>query len=236
VDRVCYFVDTYANSNDHDLGFAVLKVLRANDIDVVLPKQRPAPLPAICYGDTQRARKDLEFNVQHLAPWVSKGYKVACSEPSAALALKEDMRHFVTSPEAQAVSVATVELMNYLYSLYQQGQLKRCDSVSESFAYHSPCHLTSVGDKASLPLLAALCDMTITDLDAGCCGLSGTFGMQKKNKDLSHAIGSRLKSALDASPTIAILTECAACKMQIEHLSKERIVLHPIKILARAYA
>jgi len=235
-DRVCYFADTYANSNDHELGFAVLDVLRANDIEVVLPNQRPAPLPAICYGDTRRARKDLEFNVSHLAPWASQGYKVVCSEPSAALALKEDMSHFLTGDEAESVSQATVELMNYLLSLHTQNKLKPCDVVSESFLYHSPCHLTSVGDKASLPLLTALCHCDITDLNAGCCGLSGTFGMQKKNKDLSQAIAARLKTALDSSPDRTILTECAACKMQIEHLHDQCTVVHPIKILAQAYA
>ncbi|MCF7974848.1 MAG: FAD-binding protein [Phycisphaerae bacterium] len=236
IDRVCYFVDTYANHNDHELGFAVLEVLRANDIEVVLPPQRPAPLPAICYGDTQRARKDFAFNVHHLAPWVDRGYKVVCSEPSAALALKEDLRHYVTDDQARAVSEATVELMNYLYGLHGQGKLKPCHAVTEAFAYHSPCHLTSVGDKASLPLLAALCHSQITDLNAGCCGLSGTFGMQTKNKDLSQAMATRLKEALHASPTHQVLTECAACKMQIEHLHEQAVVTHPIKILARAYA
>ncbi len=236
LDRVCYFVDTYANSNDHDLGFAVLDVLRANHIEVVLPAQRPAPLPSICYGDSKRARKDLEFNVRHLTPWVKQGYRVVCSEPSAALALKEDVRHFVTSDEARAVSDATVELMNYLYSLHTQGSLKPCRAKPESFVYHSPCHLTCVGRMASLPLLTAMCHSKITNLNAGCCGLSGTFGMQKKNRDLSQAMAGPLKEALHASPGQHVLTECAACKMQIEHLSDQCTVTHPIKILAQAYA
>ena len=43
-----------------------------------------------------------------------------------------------------------------------------------------------------------------------------------------------LKEALEKSPTKNVLTECAACKMQIEHIS-DKIVRHPIKILAEAY-
>jgi glycerol-3-phosphate dehydrogenase subunit C len=76
VDKVAYFVDTYVNYNDHELGFAVLKVLRHNGIDVILPRQRPAPLPAICYGAVKRARRDLEYNVKHLAKAVREGYKM----------------------------------------------------------------------------------------------------------------------------------------------------------------
>ncbi len=80
-----------------------------------------------------------------------------------------------------------------------------------------------------------LCGVKVVDLKAGCCGLSGTFGMQKKNYELSSQISGSLKEALEKSPTKNVLTECAACKMQIEHIS-DYSVTHPIKILAGAYA
>jgi FAD/FMN-containing dehydrogenase/ferredoxin len=80
VDKVAYFVDMYANYNDHELGFAVLEVLRANCIEVILPKQRPTPLPAICYGNFKVARRDLAYSVKHLAKVIRDGYKIVCSE------------------------------------------------------------------------------------------------------------------------------------------------------------
>ncbi|GAH62969.1 unnamed protein product, partial [marine sediment metagenome] len=91
IDKVAYFVDTYANYNDHELGFAVLDVLRTNGIEVILPKQLPAPLPAIVYGDVKTARRDLSYNVKYLAKAVRDGYKIICSEPSAALCLKSEL-------------------------------------------------------------------------------------------------------------------------------------------------
>ena len=42
-------------------------MLRHNDIEVILPQQRPMPLPAICYGDVKGAKRELAFNVKHLA-------------------------------------------------------------------------------------------------------------------------------------------------------------------------
>jgi FAD/FMN-containing dehydrogenase/Fe-S oxidoreductase len=250
VDKVAYFVDTYANNNDHELGFAVLEVLRANSIDVILPQQRPAPLPAIVYGDVKRARKDLSFNVRHLAKAVRDGYKIICSEPSAALCLKTELRHFVSGPDAKLVSENTFELMNYLLELLKQGKLKpvepsrkerllrryapRNDSGA-GFVYHLPCHLCAVGNgTASIKLLQELCGVSVVDLKAGCCGFAGTFGMQKKNYELSSQIAAGLKEALEKTQTKNVLTECAACKMQIEHIS-DKIVRHPIKILADAY-
>lgn len=246
VDKVAYFVDTYANYNDHELGFAVLDVLRANGIEVILPKQAPAPLPAIAYGDVKRAKKDLSYNVRHLAKPAGEGYKIVCSEPSAAKCLKEQLRHFVVGADARLVSENTYELMSYLLGLYREGKLKgRNDSVKREakcknggerqFVYHLPCHLYAVGGKgASMELLQEICGVRIVDLDAGCCGLAGTFGMQKKNYELSSQIAARLKEALESAGTKNVLTECSACKMQIEHIS-DCVVRHPIKLLAEAY-
>jgi len=250
IDKVAYFVDTYANFNDHQLGFAVLEVLRTNGIEVVLPKQRPAPLPAICYGDVKTAQRDLAYIVKHLTTAVREGYKIVCSEPSAALCLQQELRHFVAGEDAELVSQNTFELMSYLLDLYKEGKLKpiaesekdrllrryapRNDNVA-GFAYHCPCHLCAIGGAgASIELLSELCNVKVVDLQSGCCGLAGTFGMQKKNYDLSSQIAAGLKQALESAGTKYVLTECSACKMQMEHISN-CAVLHPIKVLADAY-
>ncbi|MDD5326320.1 MAG: anaerobic glycerol-3-phosphate dehydrogenase subunit C [Phycisphaerae bacterium] len=236
LEKIAYFVDTYANYNDHELGFAVLEVLRHNDIEVILPKQRPAPLPAIVYGNIKTARKDLAYSVKYLTKAVRDGYKIVCSEPSAALCLKEELRYFVADEDAQLISDNTYELMSYLLDLFKQNKLKPVKNhISQGFAYHQPCHLYALGEgRAGIELLKRLCSVEIAELDAGCCGIAGTFGMQKKNYELSTQISARLKEAIEKSSMETILTECAACKMQIEHISKVAVV-HPIKLLAEAY-
>ena len=236
VGKVVYFVDTFVNFNDHGLGFTVLEVLRHNDVEVVLPPQRPAPLPAMAYGDAKTARKDLEYNIAHLAGYVRDGYRVVCSEPSAALCLQQEMRHYVSGEDARLVSENTFELTGYLLSLREQGRLKPAvKEITEEFAYHLPCHLCAMSDEiASVKLLQEHCGVKVVELNAGCCGLAGTFGMQRKNYDLSSQISANLKEALEKSPVENILTECAACKMQIEHIS-DKAVQHPIMVLARAY-
>ncbi|MGE5296029.1 MAG: anaerobic glycerol-3-phosphate dehydrogenase subunit C, partial [Solirubrobacterales bacterium] len=236
VDKVAYFVDTYANFNDHVLGFTVLDVLRHNGVEVILPPQRPAPLPAIVYGDIRLARRDLSYNVRHLARAVRDGYKIVCSEPSAALCLREELRHYVAGEDARLVAENTFELMNYLADLRRHGKLESAmDSIDEKFVYHLPCHLSAVGDETvTLRLLREHFNVDVVDLQSGCCGLSGTFGMQQKNFELSTAISEGLKSALEKAPTRSVLTECAACKMQIEHIASADVV-HPIEIIAGSY-
>ncbi len=236
VDRVVYFVDTYANYNDHELGYAVLDVLAANGIAVELPAQRPAPLPAICYGDTRRVRRDFNAIVDGLKPWAEQGYTILCSEPSAALALREELVHFVAQAAAERIAQQTDHLMDYLWRLYEQGKLRPVqESLRGPYAYHHPCHAGALEPQSStLLLLRKWAQVEVVDLNAGCCGLSGTYGLQKQHADLSDRMGQRLQQVLRDLPAIPVVTECASCKMQIEHLSRH-VVLHPVKLMAQAY-
>jgi Fe-S oxidoreductase len=154
------------------------------------------------------------------------------------MALRDELRHLVDGPDAQGVSHNTVELMDYLLDLHKAGRLKAPNpGPVVEYLYHSPCHLLALTDRqAGVQVLRDLCGAKVTDLKAGCCGLAGTYGMQKKNRLLSSRLSQRLKEAISSSNLKHVLTECSACKMQIEHLGgKDLVVCHPIQILAQAY-
>lgn len=238
VDRVVYFVDSYANWNDHELGFAVLKVLNKLGVEVAVPDQRPAPLPAYVYGNLKRARKDMQYNLSQFLPYVRQGYRIVCSEPSAALCLKEELKLMLDNPTVPLVCENTVELMDYIGQLLSQstsGVLSETAGealAGKSIAYHAPCHLKSLKTVCgSLQVLNRI-GISAVDLKSGCCGLAGTVGMQQKNHDLAALIGRPLKEAIERKNPDLVVTECAACKMQIEHLTGKTVV-HPVKLLAQ---
>ena len=235
VERVVYFVDSFANYNDHALGFAVLDVLRSLGVEVVVPQQRPVPLPAFVYGNINAARRDMEYNLSQIAPFVKKGYKVICSEPSAALCLKDELRLIVDSADARLVSENTFELMDYL-STFQQPETQVSKQVPPQYAhvtlgYHAPCHLKALRSAGVSVDLLKRAGYSVVDINGGCCGLAGTAGMQKKNHNLAEAIGGHLSGAIADSGADIIVTECAACAMQIQHLTHKQVI-HPIKLLA----
>ncbi len=250
IDRVAYFVDSYANFNDHELGFAVIKILRHNGIDVIVPDQRPSPLPAFVYGDLKTARKEMQYSLRSFVWAVKEGRKIICSEPSAALFLREELRLLDSSDDARRVSENTYELMSYLEDFRRQGRLKPMPDRSaigaagehdwtillhSEYAYHAPCHLCAMrAQGSSVSLLAKLAGVKLTDVHAGCCGLAGTFGMQRKNRELSAEIGKDMARAIQGNPSPVVLTECATCKMQIEHLTG-KMVAHPVTIMAVLY-
>jgi FAD/FMN-containing dehydrogenase/Fe-S oxidoreductase len=235
-DKVVYFVDSFANWNDHELGFAVLDILERLGVEGVVPEQRPVPLPAYVYGNLKTARKDIEYNLKQIVPYVRQGYKVVCSEPSAALCIKEEMRLISDSQQARWVAENTFELMDFLKPWVE----KKFDTLSvpekyagRKIAYHAPCHLKALRLSGVSMELFNRFGMDITDINGGCCGLAGTAGMQKKHHGLSDAMGALLADKIEELDPDLILTECAACKMQIEHLTG-RPVLHPVKLLMQA--
>jgi len=237
--RAAYFVDIFGTYHDHELAEAVVDLLQHNDVEVIIPPQRAAGTPAISHGDLDYAASVAQYNVTHLVQAVREGYTVVCSEPSAAVSLKEDYPDLLGVAEAREVAENAVELGDYLRELYRRGQLKGDlkplpDSLA-LLAYHRPCHLKNLGTgEAFLELLGLIPAVEIERLPHSCCGLAGTFGMRRKNFALSMAIGKQLMQALAESPAKAGVTECSTCKMQLE-LGSGKSVWHPAKILAKSY-
>ena len=69
-------------------------------------------------------------------------------------------------------------------------------------------------------------------LDAGCCGMAGSFGFEREHYDLSLAIGGmRLFPAVAAaSPDAIIAATGVSCRQQIAQGTARRAV-HPVTLL-----
>jgi glycerol-3-phosphate dehydrogenase subunit C len=126
--------------------------------------------------------------------------------------------------------------MEYLRDLYEEDKLKPpVKEQNGKYAYHQPCHLFALGiGQPGVDVLKDRFNINIIPLNAGCCGLAGTFGMQKKNSALSQAISENLRRELGRKNYETVITECSVCAMQIEHISRSK-TQHPIKLIEKAY-
>ncbi len=76
--------------------------------------------------------------------------------------------------------------------------------------------------------------LNIVSADAGCCGMSGSYGFQKDNYQTSMKIGQALFDAVNADKYEKVVCECGTCRLQIEHGTDTKTI-HPIQILAENY-
>lgn len=234
--RVAYFHDVYVDYIYPKLGEDVVHVLERNGFDVMVPKQVGSGIAALTYGKLEEAKKAAETNVGSLAKLVEEGAKVVCSSVSAAYAIKKEYVDLLDSKEARLVAYNTHELGDFLLALYESGDLDvKFSKLKINAAYHAPCHLRALDTGLpSLKLLNLIPGVKVMDLNSGCCGLAGTFGMSKEHFDLSMKVGEALFEAIRSSGVDTVVTECEGCKMQIEQGTGVR-VLHPAEVLHMAY-
>ena len=235
--KLAYFVDTFANVHDPGIGLATVAVLRHHGYAVHVPwKQRASGLAPLNYGDVDAAREYAAYNVATFAELARDGYRIICSEPSAALMLTHDYPQLLPGDDARRVADATVELTTFLGRLRESGELKgNFRPLPFALGHHVPCHIKALhGPVAGPDLLAQLPGATVATIDAGCSGMAGTWGLRRANREASATIAAPMRAALAAAQVRFGSTECGACRMQIQHAGGPR-TLHPVQYLALAY-
>lgn len=235
--KVAYFVDHYANYHDPDVGRALAEVLLHNGIGIYVPaSQSSSGMARISAGDLKGGRKIARRNVRLLADAVRQGYTIVATEPAAVLCLKHEYPNLLDDEDAHLVAEHSHEACSFLLDLHLQARLSlEFSPVPKQLAYHQPCHLRVIDREPAGPRLMSLIpSLGVEPIEAGCTGMAGTWGLQKKNYRNSLRVGWPLISAMRSTSASMATTECSACKMQIEHGSG-RPTLHPLKLMAYAY-
>jgi len=232
---VAYFYGCWVDFNERKLGEQVVAVLERNGIEVIVPRQQCCGIPAVVNSNTDLARKYGVENVRRLSQ-LPEGVDIIASSTSCGLMLKHDYAHLLEIPGAEQVGSRVYDICEYLWMLHEAGELDvDFQPVDTRVLYHAPCHLKSHGiGYPAMRLLHLIPGVRVEEVDEGCCGISGTYGVKVEKYDLSMKIGSRLFEAVKAAGSDSVLADCETCRMQVEHGAGSRSA-HPIDILARAY-
>jgi L-lactate dehydrogenase complex protein LldF len=218
---VAYFVDTYADMCEPEIGKAVVGILEYNDCKVSLPEQVGSGVPAFLYGDMDITTRAAQFNVPRLAESVRNGCEIISSEPTAIYCLRELYPRLLNSGDATLVAVHSHDLFEFLLQLQTERVLRVFPkAISEPVGYHCPCHTRSVYGRSNAVEILKLAGVDVRPVRYNtCCGIAGTFGFKRglEGYDVSMAVGETLFERLKALGARQVLTESSVCKMQIEH-------------------
>jgi Fe-S oxidoreductase len=85
---------------------------------------------------------------------------------------------------------------------------------------------------ATKKLLARVPGATVVDLDAGCCGMAGSFGYSAEHYDVSVAIANRklLPAVRSMQPGDVLVAPGTSCRHQVADLGNTE-ALHPAVFL-----
>jgi FAD/FMN-containing dehydrogenase/Fe-S oxidoreductase len=235
--KVLFFVDQYANWHNPLLGRALVEVFRHHQINTYVPtSQTPSFMAMISAGDIQRARKLIRNNIKILSDGVRQGYDIVALEPTAIMCFQQEYRHLADSEDTALIAENSYEASAYLWAMHERNELELdLKPVNFSVIYHEPCHSRVLyPHRPALKLLELIPGLQVQLADAGCSGMAGTYGLQRKNFRTSIRIGWNLISRVRASSTQIGSTECIACKLQMEQATSKPTV-HPVALLAFAY-
>jgi glycerol-3-phosphate dehydrogenase subunit C len=239
--RVLFFPGCFIRYNRPELGRTILDLLERNGFVVEVAATECCGVPAMANGAISQARAVARDNVRILANRVEAGMRVVTACSSCGYMLKTGLGGLLKDDEqlaraAQRVGEQTFDLAELLMAQSDAGELNiNFKPESLHLAYHAPCHQKAQGiGRPWLDLLRQIPGTTVDELDAGCCGMSGTYGFKQEKYGVSMAIGQELFDRIDAAQPEMVATECATCQMQIEHGTAFKAV-HPAEILLQAY-
>jgi len=235
---VVYYPGCYTSFTDPDLGWAIVGILERHGFQVIVPEHVCCGVASFPYGAKDLAQRYARQALEILGPLAREGHTILVSCPSCGMALERDFFHLLPeSEEARLVAERTQDVSSFLWALHQQGELDtEFDPLELRVGYHTPCHLRvrDLGPE-NLRLLELIPGMEPVDIDRGCCGMAGSFGMRRDHRQESREIGSFLFEELRSPDLDLGITNCAGCEMQMR-AGSGRDVVHPLKLLWQAYS
>ena len=233
---VVLYPDVYTNYVHVDRGKAAVRTLEALGAEVHIPDVPGSGRAPLSQGMIARAERKAQGVWAALQAPVEEGQDVVVLEPTDLAMFQRRYDKLLPPEEAQALSDATVDLMEYVRRLLEEEEgaaqaLQR--GQKEAVAYHSHCQQRTLGlEEATCSVLEALgYDVQASSVE--CCGMAGSFGYKTEYYELSMKVGEELEGQFrDAVRSGGIVVASGtSCQEQLHDLLSVP-VRHPVELIA----
>jgi FAD/FMN-containing dehydrogenase/Fe-S oxidoreductase len=243
--KVLFLSDPFTHYIEPKVEQAAFDLLNAAGFDVEVISVIGAGASLMSKGFITEARRHAQRVLDELGRRDPESkLPIVGIEPSEIYSLKHDYYDFIPErrPEISRCTNKTWLLEEFLIRSDVFRSL-RVATNNQLINFHPHCHQKaenladdglSNGTNASIELLRKV-GYEVELIDAGCCGMAGTFGYESEHYELSQKIG-----ALQLFPKIKngkgkalVAATGAACRMQIEQGTGESVE-HPIVLVQRA--
>lgn len=237
---VVLLADSFTTYTEPEIGQAAVELLEHAGWNVHLESGGCCGRASLSKGLLDDA-SDKAFQLVHrLTETTPADAPITGCEPSCLMTLRDEHKALLPRDSArEAVTARVKQIEELLGDAIDDGRLTlRPDSWlnGRTLLYHGHCHQKAeVGTAATMALLRRIPGVEVTELDAGCCGMAGSFGFESEHYDLSMTVGAdRLFPAVRAaSADTVVVATGASCRQQIFH-GTERTAWHPVQLLREA--
>ncbi len=235
---VYLFTDTFSTHFEPHVAQAALDILVKGGYRVlpVRPAANDAePNRGLCCGRTylthgmvEEARREGKRTLAALKPAVDNKIPVIGLEPSCLLSLRDELYCLGLGAEVGELGKQLFLLEEFLVREQTQGRLALTFRHQERKSLlHGHCHQKAFGATKSLrKVLGWLPGFSFELIEATCCGMAGSFGLEAEHYQVSQAMAelSLLPAIRQSDPDTVIVANGFSCRHQIANGSGRKPV------------
>ncbi|MGH3026598.1 MAG: heterodisulfide reductase-related iron-sulfur binding cluster, partial [Gaiellaceae bacterium] len=231
--KVVLFPDTFNNHMHTDVGVAAVEAIEAAGWQVVMPQGHVCcGRPLYDYGFLDFAERYLHRSLDQLREWYREGVPIVGMEPSCLATFKDELVNLLPHDD-DAKRLA--QDVYHFGEFFERFELEPPRLDRKAFVWGHCHHKATGGISPELSLLQKMGVETET-LQAGCCGLAGSWGFESGHYDISMAAGEQglLPKVRDLPDDTLVVADGFSCKTQIEQGNTGRRALHVAQVMKMA--
>jgi FAD/FMN-containing dehydrogenase/Fe-S oxidoreductase len=219
---VVVFTDTFSNAYLPSRAKATISVLEAAGEKVAIAPWSCCGRTLFDTGMLDLATASLRRVLNTLEPYLAAGVPVVVPEPSCLATFRDELGQLLPGDE-RALRLATLSrsLSEHLDGRLPPGLANVPPGSAGSVAVWPHCHARATGGslEADRRCLEAA-GFRVQVLDAGCCGLAGSFGFRSETESMSRAVAAQgFSPALRAlDPSTIVVLDGFSCTTQASQL------------------
>lgn len=237
---VTVLADSFTSYTEPAIGKAAVELLELAGYEVRLASGGCCGRSSLSKGLVDDAKRKAGGLVSLLDETSEPGTPIVGCEPSCVFTLRDETLSLLPEDSrAREVADRVYQIEDLLADAVDNGDLELDPSswpAHRRILFHGHCHQKAeVGTAATVRLLRRIPGAEVDELDAGCCGMAGSFGFEAEHYELSMTVGNdRLFPAVnaEAGSTIVVATG-VSCRQQILH-GTERQAYHPVSLVSAA--
>ena len=225
---IVLWVDSINAHYRPNILISAVSVLRKAGFRVAVAKEHfCCGRPLYDYGFIEKAKSQANHILDGFYHHLPDGASVVVLEPSCLSVFKDELlRLFSDSEKARSLANRCLTIADVLLQ-HDIPFEKKYDTG----LIHLHCHGKSLQLADSDRRLLEKCINNISEVEAGCCGMAGVYGLQEKTRPIANTLFARnLEPAISAEGNATvIITDGFSCSSQIVDHTR-RHSLHPVEI------
>ena len=239
---VTFLADSFTTFTEPGVGRAAIELLELAGWTVRLESGGCCGRASLSKGLVDDAKTKASRLAGLLTSGDAAGTPVVGCEPSCVWTLRDEHAALLPDdPRVRDVAGRVRQVEELLTEAVDDGGLVlRSDSwlAGRRVLYHGHCHQKAeVGTAATVAMLSRIPGAEVVEVDAGCCGMAGSFGFEAEHYEVSMSVGAdRLFPAVLAEPAETVVAATGvSCRQQIAHGTMRR-AQHPVELLRSVVA